>query len=190
MNSPKVLRNNTYHTTELISFWGLDSPELLEKIRRLRTSVWKQQKTRLAFDPATNEWMNEGDDIGYHIAVTCNQHPIAASRLNLHSSLASLSDVRFYGSFSKHLKEPIAEICRLVVLQNYARQGLSKFLDAKLIALAASLHAGCVYCEVPEYRLQTLETRGFERLHSPKRGVMFPDIQWTPLYLKFPPSNN
>jgi GNAT superfamily N-acetyltransferase len=174
---------------ELISFDGNDHTDLLDEIGMLRVHVWEASGVELNLPLVRGRWLDEADQAARHFAVRHDGKIVAASRLNLYREFAEIPDAEWYASMTALPSFPIAEITRLVVYPEYQHQGLGKALDEECIATARNWSAGCVFCDVPEYRISSLTRRGFKVVQEPKLGIRFPTVRWTAMMLDLQQSN-
>jgi GNAT superfamily N-acetyltransferase len=174
-------------TFELMSFDGNDRPDLLDEIGTLRVDVWKATGIELTLPLLRGRWLDKADETARHFAVRHNGRVVAASRLNLYREFTDIPDAEWYTSLTVLPSFPVAEITRLVVAPEYQHQGLGKALDEECIATARTWSAGCVFCDVPEYRIGPLTRRGFQIVQEPKPGIRFPTVRWTAMILDLQP---
>lgn len=170
-------------TFEFVSFEGSERSDLLDEIGILRVRVWKAAGVELALPLLQGRWLDEADKTARHFAVLDTGKLIAASRLNLYREFRDIPNADWYTSVTVLPRFPVAEITRLVVAPEYQHQGLGKALDDESIALARAWSAGCVFCDVPDYRIDSLTRRGFRVIQEPKLGIRFPTVRWTAMIL-------
>jgi predicted GNAT family N-acyltransferase len=186
MLSPLENRNLTLPVEMTMeSFVGREVPEVLREIESLRVRVWRD--TGFTIKPGHEQDTHWGDDWDAectHFAVRKNGTLIAATRVSTHHSIESTPYPEWFPNLSPEPHPPLLYISRLVVDQTFKRQKLGDLLDLKCIQLGRYLGAGAILCDVPEYRIEPLQRRGFILTCEPKLGVLFPTMRFSGMILR------
>ncbi|MCX6127338.1 MAG: GNAT family N-acetyltransferase [Proteobacteria bacterium] len=171
------------HRTRLAEIMPTDT-RMLHFISELRIRVWAE---RLPLFLKLESRLDKVDLWAHHWAYLDKTGlPVAAARLSIHSSLASVPDAESYPPFFQTLSPgPFASMNRLAVLPEYRGCGLATQLDQ--IRIEFSRKAGCSYIlgltPSGEGRVRAMEKLGFTQTGAVcpsedqrKMGILAPSI--------------
>ncbi len=156
------------------------SSQQLNAIAQLRAQSWQHVEVTRPNEPSsTNDWLEPLDHDSHLWLVSWQQQPVATARVTLHPDISKISDTVFFQAENEHYSVPVASFKRLVVLPEYRKQGLGKFLMLSRLEKACELGAASVMLICPDTRTQHLVELGFEVLSGPKKGILYSEINWT-----------
>jgi predicted N-acetyltransferase YhbS len=163
---------------------GTEDSSLLHKIGELRLRVWRASGTTVNLPNETVSWCDLVEDSnGLHFAVFREEELVAATRLNIYRNFVEMPGHTWMDALTEYPQEPFGVIGRLVVSPSIQHSGLGKFLDRECLYEAAKMGCASLLCDVPTYRVASLERMGFRQIQSPKFGVKLPEIAWTVMYI-------
>src|ERR1700733_50527 len=143
---------------------GFDIREITDTVNvattfRLRFDIWNSETELKAVTKASAEIRDAHEDHARHWAAFRNEEMVASARMCVHSDLTESPDIGIF--MDVELSTPVATLNRLVVHASARGVGLAARLDECRISAAVAQGARSIVGSFPEYRIATLEKRGF-----------------------------
>jgi GNAT superfamily N-acetyltransferase len=159
-----------------------------DQLGALRLEVWLASRTQVR-DRSPRQWIEQSDGFSLHIVIEQQGRIVAATRLSIYERFDDMPGAAWFNRLTEAIPGPVGIIARLVVHPAHQRHGLGKYLDE--ICIAISTAAGCqsVFCDVPPYRIASLERMGFRVIMPGKFGPALPEIAWTAMLRPLTPSS-
>jgi predicted GNAT family N-acyltransferase len=148
----------------------------LEQIYQLRAEVWIAEGSNPASFP-DGKLYDTHDTHAFHSIIKQGTQIIAAARFCLHDSIQELPHYDQFNHIKLELPTPVASFNRLLVLQQYRKQGIAKSLYQQRITSTLRLGAKAiiVICNPLLHDMYTsMEFKAVEKVPSP---------EWEPAHL-------
>lgn len=137
-------------------FVQIQESGMLNRIGKLRAQVWLAEGYLRPSVCSDGIWLDELDEAGKHWAVFYQGDMIAAARLNLHHSLEDMPHAKEFRPYELGIGVPYGFMSRLVVKQDYRRQGVARKLDCLRLQDASQSGAKSVIALPTPYRVGAL----------------------------------
>ncbi len=148
----------------------------LERISKLRVSVWRERGGLASGAFPTGRWHDEFDRVARHWVVTRNGRIVAAARLSMHEQLDQVPEAGEYLAAGLELAGRIAAPARLVVSPSAERCGVASLLVAVRETAAAAEGATHAVCQASPAVCRLLMRRGWDRVAPAARDGRFPEV--------------
>lgn len=161
-------------------------PELLDRIGHLRVAAWQEESGVDKHIAEIGSWIDEHDATAIHweVYTKAERDLVGAARLTFYESLANVSYADKFAAILDRLKDArIAGMSRLVLRKPVHHRGLWQELDRLRIERAREEGVDCILAICGSYRLDKLQSEGFELIGDTFSEAELPNHSAFPICL-------